>query len=85
MEHEFIAHHIKEEDSGLERLIASMQPKKYSKDYSKHSMKQWWIPEALEALGNIFRSARRLQDSTMKSSGACQTRDSGTAHRHGIF
>ena len=32
MEHEFIAHHIKEDDSGLEHLIASKQPKKYSKD-----------------------------------------------------
>ena len=30
MEREFIAHHIKEDDSGLEHLIASMQPKKYS-------------------------------------------------------
>ena len=30
MEREFITHHIKE-DSGLEHLIASMQPKKYSK------------------------------------------------------
>ena len=30
-------------------------------------------------------STRRLQDSAMKSSGACQTRGSGTAHRHGII
>ena len=37
MEHEFIAHHIKE-DSGLEHLIVSMQPRKYSEDYSKHLM-----------------------------------------------
>ena len=37
MEREFIAHHIKEE-SGLEHLIASMQPRKYSEDYSKHSI-----------------------------------------------
>ena len=50
MERESIAHHIKE-DSGLEHLIASMQPRKYSKDYSEHSMKHWRIPEALEALG----------------------------------
>ena len=50
MEREFIAHHIKE-DSGLEHLIASMQLEKYSEDYSKHSMKHWWIPEALEVLG----------------------------------
>ena len=32
MEREFIVHHIKEDDSGLEHLIASKQPKKYSKD-----------------------------------------------------
>ena len=38
MEREFIAHHIKEDDSGLEHPIASKQPKKYSEDYSKHSM-----------------------------------------------
>ena len=37
MEREFIAHHIKE-DLGLEHLIASMQPRKSSEDYSKHSM-----------------------------------------------
>ena len=37
MEREFIAHHIKEDDSGLEHLIASMQPIKYSKDYLEHS------------------------------------------------
>jgi hypothetical protein len=34
---------------------------------------------------DIFRSTLRLQDSTTKSSGACQTRDSGTAHGHEIF
>ena len=50
MELEFIAHHI-EEDSGLEHLIVSMQPRKYSEDCSKHSMQHWRIPEALEALG----------------------------------
>ena len=59
MECEFIAHHIKD-DSGLEHLIASMQPRKYSEDYSKHLMKQWRITEALEALGNVFKSTRRL-------------------------
>jgi len=84
MEREFITHHIIE-DSGLEHLIASMQPKKYSEDYSKHLAMYQRIPEALEALDNIFRSTRCLQDSTMMSSGACQTRGSGTAHRRGIF
>ena len=56
MEREFIAHHIKEDNSGLEHLIASMQPRKYSKDYSKHSMEHWWILEALEVLEESFRS-----------------------------
>ena len=84
MEREFVAHHIKE-DSELEHLIASMQLRKHSEDYSKQSMEHWRIPETLEALGNVFRSTRRLQDSTTKSSGACQTRGSGTAHRRGIF
>ena len=84
MEREFIAHHIKD-DSGLEHLIASIQPNKYLEDYSKYSMEHWRIPEALKALDNVFRSTQHLQDSTMKSSGACQTRGSGTAHRCGVF
>ena len=73
MERKFIVHYIKENDSRLEHLIASIQPKKYSKHYSKHLMdfkNIRWIPEALE---DAFRSTRRLQDSTTKSSGACQT------------
>ena len=37
MEREFIAHHIRE-GSELEHLIASMLPRKYSEDYSKHSI-----------------------------------------------
>ena len=37
MEREFIAHHIRE-GSELEHLIASMLPRKYSEDYSMHSM-----------------------------------------------
>jgi len=56
MEREFITHHIKEVDSGLEHLIASMQPRKYSKDYSKHSMEHWRIPEALEVHEDSFGS-----------------------------
>ena len=68
MEREFVTHHIKD---------YSMQPRKYSEDYSKLLMKHWRIPEALEALGNVFRSTRRLQDSTTKSSGACQTGAAG--------
>ena len=85
MEREFITQHIKE-DSGLEHLIASTQPGKVlgrllevldealedSRSTRKHSM-------------NVFRSTRRLQDSTTKSSEACQTRGHGTAHRHRMF
>jgi hypothetical protein len=80
IEREFITHHIKEDDSGLEHLIASMQPRKYSKNYSKHSMEHWWIPEALEVLEESFRSTWCLQYSTTKSSGACQTRAHRTVH-----
>ena len=36
MEREYIAHHIRRRDSGLEHLIASFQPKKFSEDYPKH-------------------------------------------------
>jgi len=56
MEREFITHHIKEDDSGLEHLITSMQPRKYSKDYSKHSMEHSRIPEALEVHEDSFGS-----------------------------
>ena len=52
---EFIARHIYvKTDSGLEHLIASMQPRKHSEDYTKHSMdseNERPIPEALEVLG----------------------------------
>ena len=37
MEHEYIAHHISRKDLRLEHLLASMQPEKYSEDYSNHS------------------------------------------------
>jgi len=37
MEREYIAHHIRRKNSGLEHLIASTQPRKYSEDYSKRS------------------------------------------------
>ena len=52
MEREYVAHHIRKRDSGLEHLIASMQPEKYSKDHSKHSRDskpELRIPEALES------------------------------------
>ena len=32
MEREYFTHHIGRRNSGLEHLIASMQPKKYSED-----------------------------------------------------
>ena len=54
MEREFITHHIKD-DSGLEHLIASMQLKKYSEDYSKHSTKH------LENSKRTRSTRRRLQ------------------------
>ena len=84
MERDFITHHIKE-DLRLEHLIASMQQRKHSEDYSKHSTKCRRIPEALEALGDVFRSTQRLQDSTTKRSRPCQTQGSRTTHRHRIF
>ena len=52
MEREYITHHIRRRNSGLEHLIASVQPGKYSKDYSRCSMDfklEQWIPEALES------------------------------------
>ena len=49
-------------DPGLEHLIASMQPRKYSKDYSKHSMGSkpgqlpgWWIPEAFDQMEETWK------------------------------
>jgi hypothetical protein len=51
MEREYIAHHIRRRNLGLEHLIASMQPNKYSEDYSrcsKDSKPEQWIPEALD-------------------------------------
>ena len=56
MERKFIAHHTKEDDSGLEHLIASIQPRKYMKHYSKHSKEHWRIQEAIEVLKDAFRS-----------------------------
>ena len=59
MEREYIARHIHVRiDSGLEHLIASMQPKKCSEDYMKHSMDsedEQPPPEAPEVLGYADR------------------------------
>ena len=49
MEREYIAHHIGRRNSGIEHLIASMQPKKHSENYSKHSMDSEDGQPALEA------------------------------------
>ena len=60
MEREFIAHHIKEDNSGLEHLIALTLPKKYSEDYSKHSTgRSEVLDKALVAFEDAFRSTRR--------------------------
>ena len=54
-------------DPGLEHLIASMQPRNYSKDYSKHLMGSkpgqlpgWWIPEVLDALDEMEETWKLL-------------------------
>ena len=52
MEREYIVRHIRRWNSGLEHLIASMQPEKYSEDYSrrsKDSKPEQLISEALES------------------------------------
>ena len=52
MECEYITHHIRRRNSGLEHLIASMQPGKYSEDYSRHSKDskpEQWTPETLKS------------------------------------
>jgi hypothetical protein len=71
MEREFIAHHIKEDHLRLVQLTASIEPRKYLEDYSKHSIKH----------SKDSGSTRSLQFSTTKTSGAYQSRGSGTAHR----
>ena len=65
MERENIARHIYVKiDSGLEHLIASMQPKKHSEDYTKHSMdskNERPVPEAPEVLGYADRGPGALK------------------------
>jgi hypothetical protein len=51
MESEYIAHHIRRRNSGLEHLTTSMQAEKYSKNFSrssKDSRPEQRIPEALD-------------------------------------
>ena len=67
MECEYIAHHIRRRNLGLEHLIASMQLGKYLEDYSRHSKDskpEQWIPEALE-------STQRTSSEVLN---ACRTR-----------
>ena len=88
MEREYFAHHIWLRFWGL----STSQPRskwKYLKDYSMY-LKEG--PEAterrfplFEELEDVLPSTRCLQNSTTKSSGACQTRGSGTAYRYRIF
>ena len=54
----------------------------YLKEESKATRRMFWL---LEVLDDSQPRTRRLQDSAKKSSGVCQTRDSGTAYRHKIF
>jgi len=83
MEREYFAHHIWSRFRGL----STSQPRskrKYLKDYSTYlkegpeaTRRMFWLLEVLE---DAQPSTRCLQDSATKSSGACQTRDSGTAY-----
>lgn len=77
MEREFIMHHIKEDDLGCEHLIASMQPRKYSKDYSKHSTKNRRILGALEALDNVFEVLDACRTQLQRAQGLVRPRVAG--------
>ena len=49
MKRDYIVHHIRRKNSGLEHLIASLQPRKYAEDYPKRSANSksgQWTPEA---------------------------------------
>ena len=64
MEGEYIAHHIRRRNSGLEHLIASMQLKKHSNDCTKHSKDselELSAPEVPEALGHVDRNPEALK------------------------
>ena len=88
MEREYFAHHIWSRFQGL----STSQPRsirKYLEDYSTYlkegsdaTRTMFWLLEVLE---DAPSSTRRLQDSATKSSGACQTRGSGIAHRRRMF
>ena len=85
MEREYFAHHIWSRFRGL----STSQPRsnrRYLEDYLTYLKegldvirRMFWLLEVFE---DSLPSTRRLQDSATKSSGACQNRGSGTAHRH---
>jgi len=88
MEREYFAHHIWSRFRGL----STSQPwsnQKYLENYSTYLKEgpeaTWRMCWLLKVLEDAQLSTRRLQDSATKSSGACQTRGSGTAYRHRIF
>ena len=72
--------------------LSTSQPRsirKYLEDYSMYlkegpeaTRRMFWLLKVLE---DASPSTQRQQDSATKSSGACQTRSSGTAHRHRLF
>ena len=88
MEREYFTHHIWSKF----RCFSISQPRskrKYLEDYSTYlkegpeaTRRTLWL---LEVLKDALPSTRRLQDSATKSSGAYQTRGSGTTYRHRMF
>ena len=57
----------------------------YSKDSRGRPRRTRQMFGSLEVLEDVSTSTRCLQVLAMKSSGACQTRGSGTAHRRRMF
>ena len=88
MEREYFAHHIWSRLRGL----STSQPRnnlKYLENYSVHQKEDleatkrvFWLLKVLE---DAQPSTRCLQDSATKSSVACQTLGSETAHKHRMF
>ena len=75
MEREFFAHHIERRLSGLEHLIASMQPEVLGRSLEA-------LDGALEVLEDDFKSTRRLQYSATKSSGLVRPGPTGLCPPH---
>ena len=71
--------------SGLEHLTASEQPEVLGGllDVSEGRLRR--CSDYLKYSKTTSQSTRCLQDSATKSSEACQTRVSRTAHRHRVF